>query len=592
MKVLTKVLKNILFITAIVITGLCLFAFILSIDINKTLMTSQYHQKLLAKNDVYSYANELIANSMGDISASLKVQSAAQNIELLEILENSTSPKMIKMNIDLINEQLFQYFRGERKSLPDLYIDLNTPASNKQALQISSAGSNNTSEISGKIKKINLHAILLTLNRTDILDNLTLVKFISFVISHITGLSILLAALMLLIISLIYRKPEAVIKWFAFVLLSCGIFYIASAIFLLFCSYKLLPDSMYMISMIIPIKSELIKSYIHDSILPLIVFCFIPGILFPVVSILIHLFNKKLAKIARAIKLLASKLPIKSKNILKYGVMAFVMVSIVSGMCFNLYAFKSGYESNSFSSVVSKLTNTNTVTQVISAKDASIYTFQAKLVDTKTGQPIPNIQVNAVGESKLPKKYFNVSQTTDEDGSVKFRLGEGKFHLSFSSPKFSSDYNLPSPFFYELKTAGTTILTVNLDKQEIIKPADGIGEIEVLDENNMPVENSEFYLEEKIDLEPEKISEQTDASKVSSDTKTVKFYSVTNQEGIAVFKLPPGNYKTGVTSSKFPEGYILPQSFEMSISSDYVTRYTIRLSKEADVPVKQKSTEN
>lgn len=214
-------------------------------------------------------------------------------------------------------------------------------------------------------------------------------------------------------------------------------------------------------------------------------------------SIVIHSFYAKFAKIVKVIKALASRLPAKSKNILKYGVMTVVTVSIVSGMGYNLYAFKSGYDSNSFSNVVSKLTNKNTVIQVISAKNDTLYTLQVKLVDTSTGQPIPDIQINAIGKSKVPEKHFNIAGITDKDGSTKFTLGQGTFHLSFSSLTPLDEYNLPSPFFYELKTAGTTILTVNMDKKAKEEPSNGIGEVEVLDEDNMPVKNVELYLEEK-----------------------------------------------------------------------------------------------
>ncbi|WP_010248404.1 prealbumin-like fold domain-containing protein [Acetivibrio cellulolyticus] len=589
MKVLAKVLKNILFVFTIFLTSLCLFTFILSIDLNSTLMSSQYHQKLLSKNNVYSYVDDLITTYISDAFGNLKTQSSepsSQHKEIYKILENSTSSEMIKMNIDSVTEQIFQYFRGERKYLPDLYIDLDTPLTNEKSVQNTATDSIDTSQVSGQIRKINLHAILLTLNRTDILDQLTLVKFIYFVISHLTTLSILSAALMLLLIFLVFRKSKIVIRWLTLALFFCGIFNLALAIVLFVYLNKILPDNIYLFTMSIPLKSELILSYINDLLFPVSFFCFILGILFPLLSIVIHSFYAKFAKIVKVIKALASRLPAKSKNILKYGVMTVVTVSIVSGMGYNLYAFKSGYDSNSFSNVVSKLTNKNTVIQVISAKNDTLYTLQVKLVDTSTGQPIPDIQINAIGKSKVPEKHFNIAGITDKDGSTKFTLGQGTFHLSFSSLTPLDEYNLPSPFFYELKTAGTTILTVNMDKKAKEEPSNGIGEVEVLDEDNMPVKNVELYLEEKINIETDQDSEPNDNSLVSSDSKAVKYYSVTNENGIAVFKLPQGTYKTGFSESKFPASYVLPQVFEMSISSDYVTRYTIR------VPQKNKELTN
>lgn len=587
MKVLTKILKHLLFITSVVFTGLCLFTFILSLYINNTIMNSQYHQKLLIKNDIYSYANKIIITSIDDILANLKTQAPAasgQQAELIKILEKSTSPEMIKMNIDSITQQAFQYFRGERKSLPDLYINMDKAELKDEPNKADNITSGNTPNVSGQIKKINLNAILLTLNRTDILDKLVLIKFIYFVISHMTALSILSAALMLLIIVLVFRKTKPIINWFILALSFCGIFNIALSIILFIYFNKILPDNIYLISMYIPLKSDLIISYINDLLFPLSFFCLILGIFFPVVSLMIHSFYAKLAKIARVIKVLASKLPIKSKRILKYGVMTSVFLFILFGMGYNLHAFKSGYDSNSFSTVVSRLTNTNTVTQVISAKDDTIYTLQVKLVDSTTNQPIDNIQVSVAGKSKTPDKYFNIAGITDKNGSTKFSLGQGTFHLSFSPVAFISDYNLPSPFFYELKTAGTTILTINLDKKEPTQPADGIGEIEVLDEYNMPVENIEVYLEDEIEVDSEQSSQPEDeSSEDSSETKIAKQYSVTNKNGIAVFKLPQGTYTVGFSSSNFPDEYLLPETFEINLSPDYVTRYTIRILRKDEI---------
>ena len=585
MKVFVKVLKHFLFITTIVLTGLCLFTFILSLNINNTLMNSKYHETLLIKNGVYSYVNDLISTSLNDIFKDIKVEeSNDQNAEFLKILKNTTSPEMINMNINTITEQIFQYFRGERKNLPDLHIDIN-PILN----QNESSGDNvhqADQDISSQIKKINLQSILLTLNRTDILDQLKIIKFFYFVASHITGLSMLFAILMLLLISMLYKESGVIIKWITSALLICGIFNLAISIALFIFLNKFLPDSAYLFTIALPLNSELIISYIKDLLFPLSLFCLIIGIVFSILSTLIYLYRAKFVKILIVVKALMSKLPVKSKRVLKYGVMTFVLIFIVFGMGFNLYAFKSGYDSNSFSTVVSRLTNANTVTQVISAKDDTIYTLQVKLKDSTTDAPIPNIKISVAGQSKTPKKYYNVSEITDEEGSAKFVLGQGTFHLSFTSPTFSNEYTLPSPFFYEIKSAGITILTVNMEKN---KPADGIAEIQVLNEENIPVKNLELYLDEEIEMEQD--LEHNEDSPVSTEDKTRKYFSVTNNEGIAVFKLPPGKYNARFSESKIPEDYAIPENFEINISSDYVTRYTIRITNRLEESELQSSEE-
>jgi hypothetical protein len=108
-----------------------------------------------------------------------------------------------------------------------------------------------------------------------------------------------------------------------------------------------------------------------------------------------------------------------------------------------------------------------------------------------------------------------------------------------------------------------------------------------LNEENNPVKNLELYLDGEIEIE----TEQDDESGDSDDFKTAKIYSVTNNDGIAVFKLSPGKYFAGFTEAKFPEDFVLPENFELNISSDYVTRYTIKIANKSEEPEPQSNEE-
>jgi len=214
-----------------------------------------------------------------------------------------------------------------------------------------------------------------------------------------------------------------------------------------------------------------------------------------------------------------------------------------------------------------KITNKNTTTQVISAKDETIYTLQIKLIDSKTGKAIPNIKINVSGKSEIPDRYNNVHGITDEKGVVKFTLGKGNFNLVFSPVTLPCEYMLPTPFFYELKSVGTTIVTINLDLDDSNTKNEGIVEIEVLGDENLPVENLELAV----------ISNSED--KKNKEDMPDKHFSITNKEGLSVFKLSEGKYHVEFSSQKFPEQYTLPEPFNISISRDITTRYTIRLVK-------------
>jgi len=149
--------------------------------------------------------------------------------------------------------------------------------------------------------------------------------------------------------------------------------------------------------------------------------------------------------------------------------------------------------------------------------------------------------------------------------------GKGTFHLAFSPAEGSTDYILPSPFFYELKSVGTTMLTVNLSKNQALTQSTGITEIEVLDENNHPVEGIELYVdsEKNSPQHPEPTPSADVLHSASSKNPEPsgnpdRFFSVTNEEGIAVFKLPSGIYNVKFSPDKLPKDY-KPRNFLKSI---------------------------
>jgi hypothetical protein len=91
----------------------------------------------------------------------------------------------------------------------------------------------------------------------------------------------------------------------------------------------------------------------------------------------------------------------------------------------------------------------------------------------------------------------------------------------------------------------------------------GIAEIEVLDKDNEPVPN--------LDLAVEGI--------VAAPGFPNNVLSITNSEGISVFKLNEGNFKVGFSETTFPEQYIVPSSIDVKVTANTVTRYTIRLAE-------------
>ncbi|ADU74116.1 hypothetical protein M972_111094 [Acetivibrio thermocellus AD2] len=593
---LYKYTKNIaLFITSS-LAGIILFVWIMSINLGTSVMTSGFHKKLLEKNNIYDEVqneiNNLVQSIFTDLSRQLP-QLGDQQEEILAILEGSISPQMVKTNLDTIADGLFKYFNGEKSFLPDIIIDTD-PTSLQSSNAAEGDSSEDTSDITNseyvlsKIKRVNLNAILLSINRSDILDMLLFIKLIYFIMDFAPVFCALLLLLLFLKSLLLGKNIKEMLNWLFRVLMTCSILCIITAIFCLVYSYKILPGNIYMLSVAIPLKSEVLLSYIRDCFVPLFVFFTASGILMVLLAFLVVSLNKVANKFSSVnINIFKFKnFSIKHKKILKYTTIMLLLIFSLSLFCFELYSFKKEFESNNFSNLISRLTNSNSYTEVISAKDDTIYMLQIKLVDAKDNSPILGIQINVNGKTDNPEKYYNIAGETDETGTVKFTLGKGTFHLAFSPAEGSTDYILPSPFFYELKSVGTTMLTVNLSKNQALTQSTGITEIEVLDENNHPVEGIELYVdsEKNSPQHPEPTPSADVLHSASSKNPEPsgnpdRFFSVTNEEGIAVFKLPSGIYNVKFSPDKLPKDYKAPELFEINCSPNLTTRYTIRLVK-------------
>jgi len=565
----------------------------MSIILGSSVMTSDFHKKLFEKNNIYDEVQGEINNLVSSIFTDLSNQSpqlSDQQKEIFAILQDSISPKMVKINLDTITDGLIKYLNGEKSFLPDIIIDVE-PTSSQSSNAPAEDSLEDTPDIANseyvlsKIKRVNLNAILLSINRSDILDMLLFVKLIYFVTDFIPVFCALLLMLLFLNALLLIKNIKEMLRWLFGLLMTCGILNVITALFCLIFSYKLLPQNIYILSVTVPLKSEVLLSYVQNCLLPPLVFCMALGILITVLSFLVLSFSKTADKFSLA-NVFKLNLSIKLKKILKYTAITILMVSSLFFLCFELYSFKKEFESNNFSNLISRLTNSNSYTEIISAKDDTIYTLQIKLVDIEDDSPVSGIRISVNGKTENPEKYYTVAGITDETGTVKFTLGKGTFHLAFSPVEGSTDYILPSPFFYDLKTVGTTMLTVNLGKTNLLASGTGIAEIEVLDENNLPVKGIELYVDsanseaqQTENTSSEDISGSPSPKNTEASKNPDRFLSVTNEEGIAVFKLPSGVYNVKFSPDKFPKDYKIPELFEINCSSDLTTRYTIRLVK-------------
>jgi len=592
----SKRINTILSAVVAIFSALLLFLCISAVSLNITIFNQNFHNSLFSKNKIYSGVYNAASHSLESVLNEYKnyfPQEYEQYKDIFISLNEAITPEMVKYNLDSFLEGFFKYFKGETKILPDIYLypeqnDENDHNNNHTNNNYSAAMSSNSvlqpAMALASIDKINLEAILLYINRSDLRYTFDIIKLIYYIFHSIPSLTILVFLLFLSLSSYISKKINVRCSWIiktarrAF--LFCSILFLLSGILLLVYSFIVMPDKILPIVMSLPLDREIIISYIRHCIFGVSISFILSALLFGALYIALKLSYKTIINV---IKFRQSYFRILYKYTtakIRSAIHITLPVILTLMIFWNVHLLSEDYKNNNFGSVIRKLSSTSTSTQVIPAEDAAIYMMEMIVLDKNTEQPIPGINVyissklnpdNNNNNSNYNYKEndnincgTNFQGITDEKGSVRFNLYKGAFKLSFLPDTIPSIYETPSPVFFELKKVGTTIITVSLDyKDEFNMQKLGIIEVEVLDINNKPVEGMQLSINRKVKI---------------PDTPDYLF-SITNSEGIAVFKMPQGNYTVSFSENSVPEGYIVPKPFEANASSGKVSRYTVRLSK-------------
>jgi len=585
MSFLIRNVKKTVYLTTAIITGLCLFMLIFSLTANNTILNPDFHKQLFVKNNIYSDTQKGLKESISSYISGLdaiKTTDSDKQKAIFLILQKSITPEITRHNLDSIRVELFQYLRGERKFLPDIYLNTQPEISDQSLSDIYSGSSLPLSSLSG-IDKISLNTILQYINREDINDYILILKLFYYLLSIAPGFLLLTMLLLALIGIHLCKKFKDALRWTAYSLLICGFLGILTSIILYIYSWAYLPKNIYPVTLTLPLEHKVVLAYIRDCISPFIISLLFIG-LFSIVVFFVFIFLPKLksfflkdinenSKYLLGNTLFIKNIPVEKrekfasqnnqnkKQIISKSIYVGLLIIILTGIGYKMYSFKLAFDSNDFSMALEKMRNTNAVTQVIAAKDEAIYTLQVKVVDTKTGNPIPNVHIIINGKSAIGVN-FNNTASTDATGIAKFSLDKGDFRLSFGTSDTLSGFQIPSPYFFELKTAGTTIITSRLDENsEKEKINFGIAEIEVLDKKNYPVSNIEFKVQ----------------GKVLASGYPDNIYSLTDSDGIASFKINEGIYTIIPVESGFSANLILPSTIEVNVKSNSVSRYTIRV---------------
>jgi hypothetical protein len=483
--------------------------------------------------------------------------------ELLADLDNTLTPKMVQTNLDSLREGLFAYFKGDKRFLPDLILHADSLAGREKTKESVSTSSKQTVPAVQlpKIEKINLSAILLYTNRSEISDRLSQIRLLFYVVRKLPG--ILLPILLLLFLAGLTgtRSRKDWAGWVKLSLSTGGFLALTVGTALSVITYFVVPQSLGPIAMSLPLQSDIILAYIRDCLLHSIFFLLIGGAFFLLLSLAVHPLSPVGTNLWKKAMLLVPKTFAVNGQYTRLFLISVFLLASLGLLLFRLQLVAGDFETYEFYSTLDKIRNPSTVTQVIAAKDDTIYTLQLKLVDNKLKEPLQGVALNISGKSGVSGKQFGEDVYTDSEGIAKLALDKGTFRIAFLPSQYSGKYSIPSPFFTDLKSAGTTIITINLDPIPEIEHQDrGIIEVEVLDAANEPIPNAELSIEEH-DFDPDLPN---------------RHYSNTNIDGIAVFRIKEGDYRVSFTEAGFPAGYLPPPSFDANAKAGETTRYTIR----------------
>ncbi len=446
--------KIVFYITA-VITGIMICTALLSLSLKVIQFNIGYQKQLFIKNDIYGRVQNIVESSMSSFTDNFEYASqdgSDKSKQILNIVKGVVSKDIINKNLDLLRNGLFEYFRGEKQILPDLYL----PDKSVSPQSV-------TTEDFGKV---NLNAILGIMNRQDIGNSLSFIRFIYFIIENIPGAALIILVLMVFIGVTICKTSKDLLKWVKAVFSACGISCLVFITMLIALNYIFIPSKLSALALSLPLPRETVLSYITDCLMPSVIFMLIISIINLILFKYATGIYEYLSNAKRFEKIKNKAQDTRVGKPFKFTIYSLLAVLLIGLTLSGLTSVRNEFRENNFSEVLANLRNVSTSTKVIAAMNDSIYTLQIELKDKETETPLKNVKltVKSIYENSMQSSYSGLSRT-DIDGYAKFTLDKGNYFLSFDTMDFPEGYKVPSPIYFEMKEAGTTIITIMLESQ-------------------------------------------------------------------------------------------------------------------------------
>ena len=492
------ILKNVLWIKRFmllfvsILAGLCLFILVVSLIVYTALLNADFHEKLLAGEDVFSCISSITQKTINNLNI---------------------TPEMVQSNLYSIIRGLISYVKGTENLLPDIYFDSNS-------LGLAALG--NTDNY---LDKINLSTILLFLNRSYISDSLTILRLLYECLKTAFNIVTIFFFFLVIIILITANKRGEMIKYWHLLICFPGSLCLISGFISFLYSKNKLPGIIHALSLQVDISQDIkvdlaymLTSYAKKC-LNYMTFCFIlSGVALISVSILVSLIlkfslfksckNKHFTTKPFLTKIFTPTSSVSHSNktlsLSKSRVFLFVIVLVTILLMQKIGDFNEDYKINSFLTLASRIREYGSATPVILAKDDNIYLLQVCVVDENNGEPVQGIKVALINNNTVkdyenhrsnPNNVKSVNEVyefnsggmdykeadistssndnyknpdfikesiTDNNGVVNFFIDNGIFSVKLYPSSDSNKYYLPAPFPVNVKAAGSNVITVYL----------------------------------------------------------------------------------------------------------------------------------
>lgn len=565
--------RKILLFLSSMLSALLIFSAAAAACLDARLFDAPFHKQLMEKYDIYGKLEKTADNAVQEYIKNMDASSSGneeQKDQFALLLDKAVTPEMVRLNADTLVEGLMDYFSGKARFLPDIYLK---PVDEKPAAVSAGAPQEAPALLSqplAGVDRISLNVILMYLGRNDTINLLSEIRLFKFALSHLPVFLLLLSMTTLVPALFLAGKRKAARHAFA-AMASAGLLCILLSGLALLLGLIYLPRFTASSVLAGYIGKDALSGYLGSCIRRPAVGLAVCGAALTAAGLLVrHIPWSRLPEIAaiRPGRPPESKLPLLRMPwafMRKHGktAAALLLVTLLAGVSLaRLEAVENDFHAKDLSAAFERLKRANTYSTVIAARDEIIYAVEVRTTDGQSGDPVQGIPVKIDGKVDAGGADYSVSGSSDESGKARFDIGEGSFRLEFDSALFPQDYKVPASYNFEIKAAGIAIITVHLDRAEGRKA--GIAEVLALGSDDRPAGNLELTAEE---LEMDG----------TGGTASGKVFSFTNNDGVAVFKLPEGRYRVSFVESAFPEQYMLPSPMEIEVDGDATVSYSLKL---------------